>query len=65
MTCTQTLYSQEATKCNTNNWSEVFAVKAIQSLALGKQKIKHKEQFSRLQKSQWKVTPLVKLLMLT
>jgi len=48
MICTQKLYSQEATKCNTKNWSKVFALKAIQSLLLqgNKNENKQKEQIA-------------------
>ena len=32
MACTQRLYSQEANKFNTNNWSEDCGLKTVQSL---------------------------------
>ena len=32
--CTQKLHSQEATKCNTKDWSKVFALKAMQKSLL-------------------------------
>ena len=62
MICTQKLYSQEATKCNTKNWSKVFALKAIQSLLLqgNKNENKQKEQIApQVPGSQQKITSTV------
>lgn len=62
MICTQKLYSQEATKCNTKNWSEVFALKAIQSLLLqgNKNENKQKEHIApQAPESQQKITSTV------
>ena len=44
MICTQKLYSQEATKYNTKNGSEVFALKAIQSFFLQENKNENKQK---------------------